>query len=295
MKIEHNSCVIVKFNAILGYWRFMQIRQRIFNCTENYAFHSRQNSETFDILHAFLSSVVAKLSDLKNSPVFFGPPCMWIWIANKLAKFHAKRFNQKTLSDLRRRNSSIYVHTVQRVQGGRIADGAEWQAAPAEWQAAPAWEKDRTYVRFYFAANWLMMLIIISIIIYLLIMKSKHMVIMRMMVMMTTTTTRRRLRRRRRRRRRQWWWRRLRRRQRRRWWRGRRLRRRRRRRQWWWRRRRRRQLDCAHREQTHAKASNVNRKWSVIRMRMSAGSLPKCWFITLSASVISLSVVYEKC
>jgi len=33
MKIEQNSCVIVKFNAILGYWRFMQIRQRIFNCT----------------------------------------------------------------------------------------------------------------------------------------------------------------------------------------------------------------------------------------------------------------------
>jgi len=33
-------------------------------------FHSRQNSETFDILHAFLSLVAAKLSDLKNSPVF---------------------------------------------------------------------------------------------------------------------------------------------------------------------------------------------------------------------------------
>ena len=33
IKIEQNSCVIVKFNAILGYWRFLQIRQRIFNCT----------------------------------------------------------------------------------------------------------------------------------------------------------------------------------------------------------------------------------------------------------------------
>jgi len=31
----------------------------------------RQNSETFDILQAFLSSVVAKLCDLKNSPVFW--------------------------------------------------------------------------------------------------------------------------------------------------------------------------------------------------------------------------------
>jgi len=41
---------------------------------QNYAFHSRQNSETFDVLHGFLSSVIAKLSDLKNSP-FFGPLC----------------------------------------------------------------------------------------------------------------------------------------------------------------------------------------------------------------------------
>jgi len=38
--------------------------------------HSRQNSETVDVLHAFLSLVVAKLSDLKNSPVF-GPPCIY--------------------------------------------------------------------------------------------------------------------------------------------------------------------------------------------------------------------------
>jgi len=34
MKIEQNPCIIVKFNAILGYWWFMQLRQRIFNCTE---------------------------------------------------------------------------------------------------------------------------------------------------------------------------------------------------------------------------------------------------------------------
>ena len=31
---NENSCVIVKFNAILGVYRFMQIRQRIFNCTD---------------------------------------------------------------------------------------------------------------------------------------------------------------------------------------------------------------------------------------------------------------------
>ena len=51
----------------------MQIGQRIFNCTEMQIVHfiSRINSETFDILHAFLSLVIAKLSDLKNSPVFW--------------------------------------------------------------------------------------------------------------------------------------------------------------------------------------------------------------------------------
>ena len=48
IKIEQNSCIIVKFNAI----------------------YFRQNSETSDILHAFLSSVIAKLSDCKNSPFF---------------------------------------------------------------------------------------------------------------------------------------------------------------------------------------------------------------------------------
>jgi len=34
IKIEQNLCVVVKFNAILRYWRFMQIRQIIFNCTD---------------------------------------------------------------------------------------------------------------------------------------------------------------------------------------------------------------------------------------------------------------------
>jgi len=39
IKIEQNSCVIVKFNAILGYWWFMQIRQIIFNCTDMQSLH----------------------------------------------------------------------------------------------------------------------------------------------------------------------------------------------------------------------------------------------------------------
>ena len=38
-QIEQNSCVIGKFSAILGYWRFMQIRQRIFNCTNMQIMH----------------------------------------------------------------------------------------------------------------------------------------------------------------------------------------------------------------------------------------------------------------
>jgi len=59
-----------------GYWQFMQIRQRIFNLQwqTNYALHSRQNYETFDVLHAFLSFVIAKLSPLKNSPAFWPTP-----------------------------------------------------------------------------------------------------------------------------------------------------------------------------------------------------------------------------
>jgi len=53
-----------------------KLRKKIFNCTDtaNYALHSRQNSETFDILHAFPSSVIAKLCDLKNSLVFLAHP-----------------------------------------------------------------------------------------------------------------------------------------------------------------------------------------------------------------------------
>jgi len=32
-------------------------------------------AETFDTLHTFLPLTAAKLSTLKNSPVYFGPPC----------------------------------------------------------------------------------------------------------------------------------------------------------------------------------------------------------------------------
>jgi len=44
LKIEQNSCVIVKlyivkFNAVWGYWRFIEIRQRIFSCTDMQIMH----------------------------------------------------------------------------------------------------------------------------------------------------------------------------------------------------------------------------------------------------------------
>ena len=59
---------------------------------------------------------------------------------------------------------------------------------------------------------------------------------------------------------------------------------------------------CYQRAQTSAKACNLNRKWFIIRIRvsgliqirfrMSAGLLQKfCRFINLSVSVINLSVV----
>jgi len=64
----------VKFNAIL--WVLMIYENYAKNIqlhwSSNYALHSRQNSETFDVLHAFLSLVIAKLCDLKNS-LFFWP------------------------------------------------------------------------------------------------------------------------------------------------------------------------------------------------------------------------------
>jgi len=75
MKLNKTHASLSNAMQFWGYWRFMQIRQRILNSWHaNYAFNSRRNSETFDVLHAFLSLVVAKLSDLKNSPVFFVHP-----------------------------------------------------------------------------------------------------------------------------------------------------------------------------------------------------------------------------
>jgi len=54
----------------------MQIRPRIFKHTAMQVlyFFSRQNLQTFDISHAFLSLTVAKLSTFKNGPVFLAHP-----------------------------------------------------------------------------------------------------------------------------------------------------------------------------------------------------------------------------
>ena len=39
----------------------------------------KTNSETFDVLHAFQSLVVAKLYDLKTVRFFFDPPCTIVY------------------------------------------------------------------------------------------------------------------------------------------------------------------------------------------------------------------------
>ena len=90
MKLNKTHASLSNAMQFWGYWRFMQIRQRIFNCTDmqivankicmyvcNYAFHSRQNSETFDVLHAFLSYSCCKViwsqkqSGFLANPVYF--------------------------------------------------------------------------------------------------------------------------------------------------------------------------------------------------------------------------------
>ena len=73
-EIEQNSCVIVKFSAILGYWLFMQIRQGIFNCTDMQITHFILDKILKLLTHYmpfYLSLVVAKLSDPKSSSFFW--------------------------------------------------------------------------------------------------------------------------------------------------------------------------------------------------------------------------------
>ena len=54
----------------------MKIMQRIFNCTKIQIMHFILDKilKLLTFLHAFLSLVVAKLCDLKNSPVFLAHP-----------------------------------------------------------------------------------------------------------------------------------------------------------------------------------------------------------------------------
>ena len=75
MKIEQKS--LSNSMQFWGYWWFMQIRQRIFNWWPvNYAFRSRQNSETLYVLNTFLSLVVCKVIWFQKGFGFFGPPCI---------------------------------------------------------------------------------------------------------------------------------------------------------------------------------------------------------------------------
>ena len=67
MKIEQNSYVILKFNAIL---EVLTIYANNFNCTDmQIMYFILDKILKLDLLHAFLSLVVAKLPDLKNTPV----------------------------------------------------------------------------------------------------------------------------------------------------------------------------------------------------------------------------------
>jgi len=57
----------------------MQIRQRIFNCTDVQVMHFILDKIMKPLtLHAFLSLVVAKLSDLRNSAVFW--PTLYVLV-----------------------------------------------------------------------------------------------------------------------------------------------------------------------------------------------------------------------
>jgi len=67
-------CMSVQLNILCLICINLQYPQ---NCTEfnNDAKLNDTMTKTFDILHAFLSLVIAKFSYLKNSP-FFAPACM---------------------------------------------------------------------------------------------------------------------------------------------------------------------------------------------------------------------------
>ena len=70
MKIEQNSYVILKFNAILEVLTIYANYANYFNCTDmQIMYFILDKILKLDLLHAFLSLVVAKLPDLKNTPV----------------------------------------------------------------------------------------------------------------------------------------------------------------------------------------------------------------------------------
>jgi len=74
----------------------------------NYAFHSRHNAESFDILHAFLSLVVAKLSDLKNSPVNLAHPALCYYNNCMIVSQNDDSLCHKFIS------TSIHIHSLER-------------------------------------------------------------------------------------------------------------------------------------------------------------------------------------
>jgi len=71
----------------------MQIRQRIFKHTAMQVlyFFSRQNLQTFDISHAFLSQTIAKLSTFKNVRFLLAHPVHEALVAALLSERSSRR------------------------------------------------------------------------------------------------------------------------------------------------------------------------------------------------------------
>ena len=94
----------------------MQIRQRIFNCTAREITHFILDKiQKFLTLYAFLTQVVAKLSDLKNSPVFLAHPVDWrvVVVVRGNVLQHAKREGELSERGNESFGTVSYSHSIE--------------------------------------------------------------------------------------------------------------------------------------------------------------------------------------
>ena len=79
IKIEQRSCVIVKSNSMQfwGYWRFMQIRQRIFNCID------------MQIMHFILDKILKLLTYYIYTPFYYHYQSLQSYLISKTVRFLA--------------------------------------------------------------------------------------------------------------------------------------------------------------------------------------------------------------